>query len=318
MYKLIGGDQREYGPVTAEQLRLWIAEGRLNAQSLVREEGTGDWKKLGDLPEFAPALAAKASVSPPPVTVAASLSAEEILARTSGFSVQRCLAKGWELYKANFGLLLGAILVVIAIELVAMLIPFLGGLAHMVIMGPLHGGLFLIVLKRIRGLPGRVGDVFAGFQTGFLHLMLASILVSILTGIGFLFCLLPGIYLTVAWIFAIPLIIDKQLEFWPGMELSRRIVTAHWWRMFGFLIILGLIVSLLPMLFVAVALPLGGLAAGARMFGDLPPWLVPIIVGAAGYVIGLLVTAPLVGPFVVGALMHAYEEIFGSRPAETA
>ena len=29
MYKIIGGDQKEYGPVTAEQLRLWVTEGRV-------------------------------------------------------------------------------------------------------------------------------------------------------------------------------------------------------------------------------------------------------------------------------------------------
>ena len=28
MYKIIGGDQKEYGPIGAEQIRQWIAEGR--------------------------------------------------------------------------------------------------------------------------------------------------------------------------------------------------------------------------------------------------------------------------------------------------
>ena len=35
MYKIIGADQKEYGPVTAEQLRQWIAEGRVNGQTSV-------------------------------------------------------------------------------------------------------------------------------------------------------------------------------------------------------------------------------------------------------------------------------------------
>ena len=30
MYKIIGSDQKVYGPVTAEQLRQWLAEGRVN------------------------------------------------------------------------------------------------------------------------------------------------------------------------------------------------------------------------------------------------------------------------------------------------
>ena len=43
-YKIIGGDGQQYGPVTAEELRQWIAEGRLNGQSLVQSEGASDWK----------------------------------------------------------------------------------------------------------------------------------------------------------------------------------------------------------------------------------------------------------------------------------
>src|SRR5579883_3021835 len=53
MYKIIGADQKEYGPVGVEELRKWIHEGRANAQSSVRLEGSPDWRALGSLPEFA-------------------------------------------------------------------------------------------------------------------------------------------------------------------------------------------------------------------------------------------------------------------------
>lgn len=52
MYRLIGADQREYGPISPEQLRQWITEGRVNAQTMVLAEGSADWKPLGTLPEF--------------------------------------------------------------------------------------------------------------------------------------------------------------------------------------------------------------------------------------------------------------------------
>ncbi|HOX57704.1 MAG TPA: GYF domain-containing protein [Candidatus Paceibacterota bacterium] len=55
MYKIIGADQKEYGPVSAEQLRQWMAEGRVTAQTQVLPEGGTEWKALGDLPEFATA-----------------------------------------------------------------------------------------------------------------------------------------------------------------------------------------------------------------------------------------------------------------------
>jgi len=53
MYKIIGGDQKEYGPISIDQLRAWIAEGRVNAQTQVLPEGATEWKALGDLPGFA-------------------------------------------------------------------------------------------------------------------------------------------------------------------------------------------------------------------------------------------------------------------------
>ncbi len=53
MYKIIGADQKEYGPITVEQLRQWLAEGRVSAQTQVLPEGATEWRPLGNLPEFA-------------------------------------------------------------------------------------------------------------------------------------------------------------------------------------------------------------------------------------------------------------------------
>ena len=55
MYKIVGGDQREYGPVTSDQVREWISTGRANAQTLASFEGA-PWKPLSTFPEFADAL----------------------------------------------------------------------------------------------------------------------------------------------------------------------------------------------------------------------------------------------------------------------
>jgi len=52
MYRIIGADGKEYGPITADQVRQWINEGRANAQTRVLVEGTTEWKTLGELPEF--------------------------------------------------------------------------------------------------------------------------------------------------------------------------------------------------------------------------------------------------------------------------
>lgn len=52
MYRIIGADGREYGPISGEQLRQWIAEGRAIATTRVLREGASEWTTLGGLPEF--------------------------------------------------------------------------------------------------------------------------------------------------------------------------------------------------------------------------------------------------------------------------
>jgi len=80
MYKIIGGDGREYGPISAQQLRQWIAEGRANAATRVLAEGATEWKPLGSLPEFA------LSAPPPPMGAPAVLTVAP-LRKTNGFGV---------------------------------------------------------------------------------------------------------------------------------------------------------------------------------------------------------------------------------------
>ena len=64
-YTIIGGDQKEYGSVTADDLRKWIADGRLNAQSLAKEEHDTEFRPLSAFPEFADVLGASSAPAPP-------------------------------------------------------------------------------------------------------------------------------------------------------------------------------------------------------------------------------------------------------------
>jgi hypothetical protein len=59
MYKIIGADSQEYGPVSAEQIRQWLAEGRVNSETKVQAEGEGEWKQVADIPELVARPAAR-------------------------------------------------------------------------------------------------------------------------------------------------------------------------------------------------------------------------------------------------------------------
>ncbi|MCD6052177.1 MAG: domain containing protein [Verrucomicrobia bacterium] len=63
-YQLIGSDGIEYGPVSADDVRTWIREGRASAKTMVRATGSPAWRKLGELPEFAEAIAQRAANAP--------------------------------------------------------------------------------------------------------------------------------------------------------------------------------------------------------------------------------------------------------------
>jgi hypothetical protein len=66
LYHLIGADGRQYGPVTADQIRQWIGEGRLTARMLLRCDAS-DWKPLAEFPEFAGAAGAVPPVATGPM-----------------------------------------------------------------------------------------------------------------------------------------------------------------------------------------------------------------------------------------------------------
>lgn len=64
MYKVIGNDGLQYGPVTEDQLREWITQGRVNLATLVQADSAVEWKAIGQYPQFASLIVVPAA---PPV-----------------------------------------------------------------------------------------------------------------------------------------------------------------------------------------------------------------------------------------------------------
>jgi len=58
MYRILGADGKEYGPISADLLRQWVAQGRANATTPTRTEGDTGWKSLGAFAEFSMLFAA--------------------------------------------------------------------------------------------------------------------------------------------------------------------------------------------------------------------------------------------------------------------
>jgi hypothetical protein len=275
MYFLIGGDGREYGPFTAEQIREWVAQGRANAHSQIRRDGDSTWQALRDVVEFSDAVS---TPLPPPGGAPPPLSAETIAAgyleKATPIDIASCISRGWTLVRDNPGLTIGTTLLMMVVSFGLSALPVVGLLAFFI--NPvLLGGLSYVFTRRIRGENPQVGDAFNGFTLAFLQLGLGGLVSMILIAIGLFLCVLPGIYLAVGYTFALPLIIDKKYDFWTAMEVSRRVVQRQWWTIFG----LALVLFLLNVL------------------------------GLLACLVGCIVTAPL----TVAAIQYAYEDVFGRR-----
>lgn len=87
MFTIIGGDGKEYGPASTEQIRSWMAAGRANLDTKAKAVGSDEWRRLGDFPEFTTSEAV-----PPPVSAVAESDLAErenrLFARLIDWSIQ--------------------------------------------------------------------------------------------------------------------------------------------------------------------------------------------------------------------------------------
>lgn len=283
MYTIIGGDGKEYGPVTTEQVRTWIAAGRANLDTQAKAVGTEGWRRLGDFPEFSQAAA------PAPAPAPGVRPAVVLPGRAQPLDILRCYERSWELLKSDFLPMVGIAVAIFIIQMILLLLQRLGVyFISSLFSGVLYGGWYYYLLLKIRGEPATFMDGFAGFTRSFLNLVGLGLLVMVFFVVGLCLLVIPGIYLIVSYTFAYALAIDKGLGIWESMETSRRTITRQWWRVFG-LLLLGIPFAIL-----------GFLCLGVGIFVAMP-----LIMGATAYAYEDLCNPPSVSVEVPGAVNPA-------------
>ncbi len=170
------------------------------------------------------------------------------------------LSEGWDKVKGAKGTLWGAMLLAMLFSIAistgitfalqfsigqfsSTLAAVLNQFLLMLITTPVTAGMMLLGIRRAGGANIRATSVFDHFGK-ILPLFLAMILVYIFIAIGYVLLIIPGIYLSVAYIFTMPLIIEKNLSPWAAMEASRKAVTKSWFTIFGILFVAMLILML--------------------------------------------------------------------------
>ncbi len=222
MYRIIGGDGREYGPVSAQQIEQWIAQNRANGSTRVRTEPAADWRPLSEYPEFSVALAAVAgpaaapgdtgaqpaapvppaapieadtgSVAPhadtapsaePTVTVRAAAG------RGYSLSVFDTLSRGWAIVLRRFWLTVGATTLLVLLTGLLSSIPVAGVVVTFALNLVFVAGAYWIMLRVGRDEPAGPGDLFAGFTRAFQPLLVLTFVTTVALRVLTLFALGP-------------------------------------------------------------------------------------------------------------------------------
>ena len=114
---------------------------------------------------------------------------------------------------------------------------------------PMMAGIMMMAIEHTKGNPIDFKSIFNYYHlTG--KLALAGVIIYAFTVIGFLLFILPAMYVSVAYAFTLPLIVDKNMQVWEAMELSRQTVTKHWFKVAG-------LIGALSIILILGAIPLG-------------------------------------------------------------
>ena len=111
-------------------------------------------------------------------------------------------------------------------------------------------------LRFMRDERANVADIFLGFKKGYLNIVLASLLVFAIVGIGFVLVIVPGIIFACRLAFVPYLVMDKGLDPVAAIEKSWFMTRGHGWRIFGMYVLTfvmffcGLVLLVVPGLFV--------------------------------------------------------------------
>ncbi|WP_294955405.1 hypothetical protein [Sulfurovum sp.] len=193
------------------------------------------------------------------------------------FDIIKTLKEGFKRIEGKKGLFVGAFLIYVAVAMAVQMVLSLffpmqnaAGQEHLLnqqivtllsypVLMPIMVGIIMLAVDDARGKPLNIKSVFGYYHMTW-TLALAGVLIYLMTLLGILFFILPGIYLSVSYLFTLPLIADKQMPVWDAMELSRKTITRHWFKVFGLVLILSLLM-------------LGGILT----FGIGLVWAVPVL-----------------------------------------
>lgn len=117
-------------------------------------------------------------------------------------------------------------------------------LVYLLAMPVCQGALSIAVARRYLGQPVTVADAYQMISDRWATLLAGVLLVGMMTTVGMLLCLVPGIYLGTLFMFVTPVIAVERAPLMAALSRSRDLVSGEWWRCFGTYLLLSMLIQL--------------------------------------------------------------------------
>lgn len=91
---------------------------------------------------------------------------------------------------------------------------------------PLEYGIAAVFLRSVRGESFKLSDIM-DVTKNYFNAVIASILVSVIVGIGLICCIIPGIIFACKLVFVPYLIVDRKMDVVDALKESWRMTTGH-------------------------------------------------------------------------------------------
>ncbi|HEX6025873.1 MAG TPA: hypothetical protein VFZ00_28030 [Solirubrobacter sp.] len=174
------------------------------------------------------------------------------------------IGRAFAIYRDQFGVLVPAALVIFAINAVVSWVFGDGVLALIaavvsLVLAILYEGMVVQLVRDVQD--GRrdssVGELFSSVSPVLLPLIGVSILGGIGIGIGFVLCIVPGLFLLTFWSVVAPVTVIERPGVFSAFSRSWELVRGNAWPVFGTIVLVFLLVVA-----ASVAATLIGLALG--------------------------------------------------------
>ncbi len=211
------------------------------------------------------------------------------------FSITTIIAEGWDKVSGAKGTLLLALLIYAVVAVVVKIIlnlifpnptiliqqhQYAAGFTWLALTSlisipltyPLLAGIALLGIRRSVDADIDAGFIFQAYRKT-IPLTLLYLLLMLMTILGYVLLIIPGIYLSLAYLMSYSLMIDRDIGVWEALEASRKAITKHWFKIFFLYLLLALmsVLACLPLLIGLVwMLPLFFIVHGLlykKMFG---------------------------------------------------